>query len=293
MRRRPKVLATLARTLAWVALALYQTGAGAQGIAQRVISLAPHATEMAFAAGLGEQLVGVSAWSDYPAAAANIEQVANWQGINLERIVALKPDLVLAWREGNAQRPLEQLASLGITVRYLDPTTLEDIPRELEELAQYSPHPEQARQAAARFRQQQQALTERYQRHQNAATAEPMPLTPIPIKVFLQFGSQPLFTSSGATLQSQLVSLCGGRNIFADSAVAWPQVSREQVIRRQPQAIVVSGTPDMAAQVNAFWQPQLNASVIAINQDWFSRSGPRLMLAAEDLCQRLAALTQP
>ncbi|SLM62055.1 MULTISPECIES: vitamin B12 ABC transporter substrate-binding protein BtuF [Dickeya] len=279
-RQQPGIISALL----FAVLVLCQSAAHAQFIAQRVVSLAPHATEMAFAAGLGEQLVGVSAWSDYPAAAANIEQIANWQGINLERIVALKPDLVLAWREGNARRPLEQLAAQGITIRYLDPVTLDDIPRELEELAQYSAHPEQARQAAQRFREQQQMLAQRYQNRQNGTAAEPL-------RVFLQFGSQPLFTSSGATLQSQLVSLCGGRNIFADSPVAWPQVSREQVIRRQPQAIIVSGTPEMAAQVRTFWQPQLNARLVAVNQDWFSRTGPRLMLAAADLCSQLAALS--
>ncbi|ACS86585.1 periplasmic binding protein [Musicola paradisiaca Ech703] len=251
----------------------------ASALAQRVVSLAPHATEMAYAAGLGEQLVGVSAWSDYPDAAKHIEQVANWQGINIERILALKPDLILAWRGGNAQRPLEQLAAFGIPIIYLDPTTLEEIPRQLEQLAAYSPHPEIARQSARSFRAQWQALAQRY-----AATP--------PLRVFLQFGAQPLFTSSRATLQSQVVALCGGENIFADSTVAWPQVSREQVIRRQPQAIVI-GAPvdvDIEEKTRTFWQPALDVRVIALNADEFSRPGPRLMLAAKQLCDKLAVI---
>ncbi|AUC41730.1 vitamin B12 ABC transporter substrate-binding protein BtuF [Dickeya solani] len=260
----------------WLLTLLWLPFCRAEPVAQRVVSLAPHATEMAFAAGLGERLVGVSAWSNYPPEAERIEQVANWQGINLERILALKPDLVLAWREGNAQRPLEQLASFGIRILYLDPPTLDDIPRQLEMLAQYSPHPEQAREAALRFRRQQQTLTQQYGHS-------------TPVRVFLQFGSQPLFTSSRATLQSQVVSLCGGENVFADSQIPWPQVSREQVIRRQPQVIVISGPSGAAEQVRAFWQPQLNPAVIAVNEDWFSRTGPRLMLAAEQLCQQFAA----
>ncbi len=228
----------------WLLALLWLTPCRAEPIAQRVVSLAPHATEMAFAAGLGQQLVGVSAWSNYPPEAEHIEQVANWQGINLERILALKPDLVLAWREGNAQRPLEQLASFGIHILYLDPATLDDIPRQLETLAQYSPHPEQARAAAQQFRQQQQVLTQQYSHS-------------APVRVFLQFGSQPLFTSSQATLQSQVISLCGGSNIFADSPAPWPQVSREQVIRRQPQVIVISGQPNAVEHIKTFWQPQL------------------------------------
>ncbi|NKI74393.1 vitamin B12 ABC transporter substrate-binding protein BtuF [Dickeya sp. CFBP 2040] len=260
----------------WLLALLWLTPCRAEPVAQRVVSLAPHATEMAFAAGLGQQLVGVSAWSNYPPEAQHIEQVANWQGINLERILALKPDLVLAWREGNAQRPLEQLASFGIHILYLDPATLDDIPRQLETLAQYSPHPEQARAAAQQFRQQQQVLTQQYSHS-------------TPVRVFLQFGSQPLFTSSQATLQSQVISLCGGSNIFADSPAPWPQVSREQVIRRQPQVIVISGQPSAVEHIKTFWQPQLTSEVIAVNEDWFSRTGPRLMLAAEQLCQQLDA----
>lgn len=260
----------------WLLVLLWLLPCRAEPVAQRVVSLAPHATEMAFAAGLGEQLVGVSAWSNYPPEAEHIEQVANWQGINLERILALKPDLVLAWREGNAQRPLEQLASFGIHILYLDPATLDDIPRQLDMLAQYSPHPDQAHEAAQRFRQQQQSLAQQYSHR-------------TPVRVFLQFGSQPLFTSSQATLQSQVISLCGGSNIFADSPVPWPQVSREQVIRRQPQVVVISGPPGAVEQVKAFWQPQQSPDVIAVNEDWFSRTGPRLMLAAEQLCQQFAA----
>lgn len=260
--------------LLWLCLlACGQTAA--QTAAARVISLAPHATEMAFAAGMGEQLIAVSAWSDYPPQAQALEQVASWQGINLERIIALKPDLILAWREGNPQRPLEQLSAFGIPVMYLDPNKLAMIPHTLELLERYSQHPEVARENAAALRQRLDALQRRYARQ-----------TPVPI--FLQFSSQPLFTSGGQTLQNQVLSLCGGRNIFADSAVPWPQVSREQVLRRQPQAIIVSGDDSAAANARKFWAPQLDVPVIAVAEDWFNRSGPRLLLAAERICRQLA-----
>ncbi|MEH2922612.1 vitamin B12 ABC transporter substrate-binding protein BtuF [Samsonia erythrinae] len=254
--------------------------ASANAIPQRVISLAPHATEMAYAAGMGAQLIAVSAWSDYPPEAKKLEQVASWQGINLERILALKPDLILAWREGNSQRPLEQLAGFAIPIIYLDPKTLDDIPAALRQLAAYSQHPEQAEQAAADFQRKMKAL-----RRRPHATASPL-------RVFIQFGTQPLFTSSKTTLQSQILSLCGAENIFADSPVPWPQVSREQVLRRQPQVIIVSGTSDKLAATQAFWQPQLTVPVIEVNESWFSRSGPRLLLAAQHICAQLTALKQ-
>ncbi|AIA72125.1 vitamin B12 transport protein [Pectobacterium atrosepticum SCRI1043] len=268
------------RFLCWLTGLLLCTAAYA--IPQRVISLAPHATEMAYAAGMGEQLIAVSAWSDYPPEAKKLEQVASWQGINLERILALKPDLILAWREGNPQRPLEQLANFSIPIVYLDAKTLDDIPASLRQLATYSRHPEQAERAATDFQQQIGELQHADEKHKAAHTA--------PLRVFIQFGTQPLFTSSKATLQSQIVSLCGAENIFSDSTVPWPQVSREQVLRRQPQAIIIGGASDKIANTQAFWQPQLTVPVITVNEDWFSRSGPRLLLAAQQICSQLAEL---
>ncbi|RRO06178.1 vitamin B12 ABC transporter substrate-binding protein BtuF [Pectobacterium aquaticum] len=265
------------RLLCWLTGLLLCSAAYA--IPQRVISLAPHATEMAYAAGMGEQLIAVSAWSDYPPEAKKLEQVASWQGINLERILALKPDLILAWREGNPQRPLEQLTNFSIPIVYLDAKTLDDIPASLRQLATYSRHPEQAERAATDFQQEIGEL-----RHSGKAPHA------APVRVFIQFGTQPLFTSSQATLQSQIVSLCGAENVFSDSPVPWPQVSREQVLRRQPQAIIVGGAPERISNVQAFWQPQLAAPVITVNEDWFSRSGPRLLLAAQQICSQLAEL---
>ncbi|MGA9616371.1 vitamin B12 ABC transporter substrate-binding protein BtuF [Serratia proteamaculans] len=260
--------------LLWL-LALWMTLPA--GATQRVISLAPNTTELAYAAGMGETLLAVSAYSDYPPEARKLEQVASWQGINLERVLALKPDLILAWRGGNPQRVLDQLAAFGIPIFYADATTIDDIAQRLDDLAQYSPHPEQAHQAADAIRQQIAALKAKYPHSQ-------------PRRVLLQFGTQPLFTSSGATLQSQVLSLCGAENIFADSRMPWPQISREQVLARQPQAIVITGDQKEIASVKAFWAPQLQVPVLAVNGDWFNRAGPRIMLAAQQLCSQLAEI---
>ncbi|WP_457774969.1 vitamin B12 ABC transporter substrate-binding protein BtuF [Serratia fonticola] len=263
----------LCTLLSWLILGMLLPASAAQ----RVISLAPSTTELAYAAGMGDTLLAVSAYSDYPPAAKQLEQVASWQGINLERILALKPDLVLAWRGGNPQRVLDQLASFGIPIFYADAKNIDEIAQSLDALAQYSPHPEQAHQAAASLRQQVEELKTHY------ASNSPRP-------VLLQFGTQPLFTSSAATLQSQVLSLCGAENIFADSPVPWPQVSREQVLVRKPQAIVISGNAQQIANVKAFWGPQLDVPVIALEEDWFNRAGPRIMLAAQSLCGQLAEI---
>lgn len=247
--------------------------------ADRVITLSPSATEMAYAAGMGDNIVGVSAYSDYPEDAKNIEQVANWQGINIERILLLKPDLVIAWQGGNPQRSLDQLKALGISIIYSDPQSIEEIADDLITLSNYSHHPDIALKNAQQLRQQYQALQQKYVSNISNKPKK---------KVFIQFGMQPLFTTSNSTLQSHITALCGGENIFANSPVAWPQVSREQVLTKQPDLIIFSGKADQIPTVQAFWQPHLTVPVIAIDEDSFSRPAPRIINAAQQICEAIA-----
>jgi len=241
--------------------------------APRVISLSPANTELAFAAGITP--VGVSSFSDYPPEAEHIEQVASWQGMNIERIVALKPDLVLAWRGGNAERQVNQLSSLGIKVLWIDATRVEQVAQALRDLAPWSPTPEKARLAAQQLLDEFTALKAHY-------GAQPKK------RVFLQFGELPLFTTSQGSLQHQVLEVCGGENIFAASRVPWPQVSREQVLARQPQAIVVAGSAGDIPRIERYWQNQLKIPVIALKSDWFERASPRIILAAKQLCSALS-----
>ncbi len=222
----------------------------------RVITLAPHLTEMAFAAGITP--VAVSDWSDYPSVAKTLEQVANWQGIKVEHILALKPDVVLARRGNNLQRQIDQLQQLGVNVHWIDPSSLEQMADAVPSLGRWSLQPQMVLDAA-------------------------LPLVP----VFLQFGQQPLFTAARAILQNDIIALCAGKNIFSGSRVSWPQVSREQVLMRHPQAIIIRGSTAQAQNVARFWQPQLTVPVIVINDDWLSRPGPRMLLAAKQLCAAL------
>lgn len=241
--------------------------------APRVISLSPANTELAFAAGIVP--TGVSSYSDYPPQAADIENVASWQGMNIERIVALKPDIVLAWRGGNPERQVNQLSALGIHVMWIDSNSIEQIAGALRQLADWSPAPEKAQQGAQALLNDYQALKSRYAGHAKK-------------RVFMQFGMTPLFTSNNASIQNQILETCGGENIFADSRVPWPQVSREQVLMRQPQAIVVAANAGEIPKITQFWQKQLNIPIISLNGDWFERPGPRIILAAKQLCDALS-----
>ena len=246
--------------------------------APRVISLSPSNTELAFAAGIIP--VAVSAWSNYPETAKKLEQVSNWQGMNLERIVALKPDVVLAWRGGNAERQINQMQALGIKVIWLDPTTVEGVVAALRQLSQYSSTPQTAHIAADQLAKEFADLKAQYAQRPKK-------------KVFLQFGQQPLFTSGSSSIQNEILEVCGGQNIFADSRVPWPQVSREQVISRDPQAIIITGDETRIPPVEQFWNTQLKIPVIAVNDDWFSRASPRIILAAKQLCKELNNYKHP
>lgn len=240
--------------------------------APRVISLSPSNTELAFAAGITP--VAVSTHSDYPPEAKDIEQVANWQGMNFERIVALKPDVILAWRGGNPERQVSQLEALGSKIIWLDSKSIADVEKALRQLAPYSPTPEKAIQAADELARKFTELKARYKTNQ-------------PKKIFLQFSQQPLFTTNHDSIQNEIVEMCGGENIFAKSQVPWPQVSREQVLTRKPETIVITGDNSNIPAVQQFWHSQLPVPVIALNDDWFTRASPRIVLAAEQLCEAL------
>lgn len=249
---------------------LYST----QAWALRVVSLAPHTTEMAWAAGLGAALIAASDYSDYPDAAQKLERVASGNDIKFERILLLKPDLVLASRETNPQRELEKLQKYGIPVEFIDSHRLEEIPQDIERLARFSANPETGARNARDFRQKLAALSREYAREDKIPAA-------------LLFGLSPLMTANGESIQNDVLRVCGVKNIFADSRVAWPVVSREQIISRQPRLLITGTHQEGDEQGMQFWQQKTDYPVINLNPDWFNRSGPRILLAAQDLCQKI------
>ena len=245
---------------------------------QRIISLSPHTTVMAYAAGLGNKLIAVSAYSDYPPAAEKLERVANYRGLKMERILALKPDLILAWQGGNPSRELARLEQLGIKILYSNPKVLADIPNTLEQLGRYADSPQSAQQAAAKFRQQLQQL-------QIANHNKPK------IRYFYQLGSTPLMTVADSGWPSQIFQFCGGDNIFAKSRAAYPQVNQEQVVVRQPQIIFSAQPITETQQLWAQWKNQFVAvkqqHIYQLNSNWLNRPTPRALLAIKQVCALL------
>ncbi|PSU90348.1 vitamin B12 ABC transporter substrate-binding protein BtuF [Photobacterium kishitanii] len=245
---------------------------------QRIISLSPHTTEMAYAAGLGDKLIAASAYSDYPPAAQQLERVANYRGLKMERILALKPDLILAWQGGNPSRELALLQQLGIKIIYSNPKTLADIPKTLAQLSQYADSPQPALQAAAAFKHQLQQLKQ-------ANHNKPK------VRYFYQLGSAPLMTVADKGWPSQIFRFCGGENIFANSRAAYPLINQEQVVVRQPQVIFSPQPITTTQQLWAPWQHQLIAvkqhHIYQLNANWLNRPTPRTLLAIKQVCTLL------
>jgi len=251
--------------------------------ASRIVSLAPHLTELLYAAGAGSRLVGAVEFSDFPAAARALPQVGSDARIDLEAVLALRPDLVVAWPNAGSLRAVERLAQLGLPVFRSEPRELDDVARTLQRLGRLAGSQAQAESAAAAFRARAAALEKRY-----AAQRK--------VRVFYQIWDRPLLTVNGDHIISKVITLCGGENVFAGLPLLVPEVDREAVLRANPEAIVASGSNDAQPQWLEMWRqfPGLAAAargqLYAVPADLIQRQTPRILDGAERLCGRLEAV---
>ncbi|MCR9188191.1 iron complex transport system substrate-binding protein [Marinobacter sp. 3-2] len=247
--------------------------------AQRVVSLSPGATELLFSAGAGDRVVAVSAWSDYPAESADLPQVGDSNRLDLEAIVSLAPDLVVAWVDGNSRSQLERLSDLGIHVFWLAPRTFDDIAAAVSDLALLTGLPDLGNERAEAFRAEMAALEAQY------ADVRP-------VKVFYQIWEQPLMTVNREELISKAISLCGGVNVFGDLPRLVPRISREAVLEANPEAIITAGSSDDRQWLEAWREFPGLAAVAADNlflepPDLLARPTLRMADGARHLCQTL------
>jgi iron complex transport system substrate-binding protein len=250
--------------------------------AQRIISLTPHMTELLFAAGAGEHVVGTVEYSNYPAAAQRIARIGDSAQLDLERIVALRPDLIVVWQYGNAQRQLDKLLRLGIPVYYNEPRRLADIARAIEQLGRLAGTEMVALPAARAFVARAAELRQRY-----AGRAQ--------VTVFYQIWDKPLMTVNGDHLISDVIRLCGGRNVFAGLKLLTPEIATEAVLAADPEAI--GGVTAEAGQAENLdqWKkwPRLKAvargNLFAIHSDLISRNTPRVLDGAQQMCEQIDA----
>ncbi|TKC83027.1 cobalamin-binding protein [Trinickia terrae] len=252
--------------------------------AQRVISLAPHVTELIYAAGGGARLVGAVSYSDYPPAAKQVPRVGDNRALDLERIVALKPDLIVVWRHGNAQQQLDKLRELHVPMFVSEPHKLDDVATNLVRLGALLGTSQVANAAAGQYRADIAQLRASY-------AARPT------VSVFYQVWDEPLITLNGDHIVSDVIALCGGRNVFAQLAPLAPTVSTEAVLAANPEAIVTARAgataPSRPLPGLDKWRkwPNLTAvarnNLFAIDGDLIDRPAPRIAQGAVQLCEDL------
>ena len=238
---------------------------------QRIVSLSPHTSEMAAALGLEGQLVAVSDYSNYPPSLSKLPSVAGYAGIQVERVLAHQPDLVLAWKGGNPAPALAQLQALGAPLFYSNPHTPEQLLEELLALGSLTERQAQAEALVASLRQRLARLDQTY-------GGRP------PRLLFYQLWSQPLMTSGSSGWLQPLLARCSAKSVFDDLTSPYPQVDAEMVLARDPPLIIIGdGDPD-------YWQrwPALQAvrqqRVVPLSPDLLQRMGPRIIDGLEQLC---------
>ncbi|MDR2837855.1 MAG: cobalamin-binding protein [Azonexus sp.] len=248
--------------------------------AQRIVTLAPHLAELLFAAGAGEKLVGAVDYSDYPPAAKKAPRVGGYDRLDLEAVAALKPDLALAWASGNSAAQIDRLRALGLTVYVSEPSRMASVASQIEDLGQLAGSEAAANTAARRFRERLENLR---------ATNAKKP----PVRVFYELWNAPLMTIGGSQIISDVITLCGGVNVFAGIDRKAATVSIEAVLAADPEAIIATGMGEARPEWLRDWGewPRLTAvkrdNLFHINPDLLHRHTPRILDGAEQLCADL------
>jgi len=248
--------------------------------AQRIVTLAPAQAENLFAAGAGAKLVGTVDFSDYPPDALTIPRVGSSSHIDLEAIIALFPDLVIASKSWNRPAQIEKIQALGIPVYITQPRHLEDIATEIEAIGMLAGTSKTANRRAASYRQELARLQEKYGERRR-------------VRVFFQAWRRPLISLSGEHYISKVIDLCGGHNIFADRRSPTVIVDTEAVIAANPEVIVVGGMGEPHPEWLDDWRrwntidAARKGNLFFIHPGLLQRYTPRLLLGAQQLCENL------
>jgi iron complex transport system substrate-binding protein len=248
--------------------------------AARIVSLSPHLTELLYDVGAGSRLVGAVEFSDFPAEARALPRIGSDAGINLEAVLALRPDLIVAWPNAGSVKAVDRLAALGLPVFRSEPRELDDIARTLERLGVLAGTAEYAAREADSFRARAASLERRYARRK-------------PVRVFYEVWDRPLLTVNGQHVISKVIRICGGENVFAALPLIAPEIDREAVLKANPEVIVGSGPGgERPAWLDA-WKAFSGLAAVehgqlySIPPELIQRHTPRLLDGAERLCALL------
>ncbi|MES2127896.1 MAG: cobalamin-binding protein [Pseudomonadota bacterium] len=250
------------------------------GPVHRIISLSPHVTELLFAAGGGERIVGTMSYSDYPEAAKKIPLIGDNSQIDMERVVALKPELLIVWQTGNTARQLEQLGRLGIPIFFSEPRKLDEVATSLTRFGQLLGTEKVAQAVADAYRGKIAQL---------ASTYSKRPKVP----VFYQIWDRPLYTLSGQHIVNDAIATCGGENVFAGLKVVAPEVSTEAVLQANPEAVFGGDQHDAADKGINIWKPYKSllavqrGNLFTLGGELLTRAGPRMAEGTALLCEKI------
>ena len=248
--------------------------------APRIISMAPNLTEILFHIEAGSQIVGVVEYSDFPPEALDIPKIGASHQFDIEAILALQPDLIVAWESGNPIDDLAKLEQLGLPIFRTEPRTLIDIATLLQRLGKLTGHSAISDVLAATFLEGTASIRDAYQQQQN-------------LTVLYQIWSDPIYTLNGEHLISRLIEHCGGTNIFFELETLAPVVSTESVIERNPDVIIAGGYGGVAPEWLDAWnqwssiQAVKSKDLYTVDADQISRMGPRILQGLQELCQAI------
>ncbi len=237
-------------------------------------------TELVYAAGAGDKLVAVSAYSDFPEAAKLLPQVGDASNLDLERIVTLKPDLVLAWKSNVSPFAVERLRNLSIPVYVSETRRLAGIPALLRNIGLLTGNSNSSEAAATKFENEVQELT----RATQGKTIVP---------TFIEIWHDPLLSVNGDHIMSEIVALCGGRNILAKLPILTPSIGLEALLEANPGAIIGGGSAVSEAEFRRVWQRHRSINAVQrqmifyVNPDWIQRATARILFGAKVICDGL------
>lgn len=247
----------------------------------RIIALAPHIVEMLFDIGAGEQIIATTEHADYPESAKTIPRIGSSLRIQLERVIELQPDLIIAWKSGNPSDDLARIKQLGFNVVYSQPYTFEDVAKELRLFGKLSGHAEQAEKVAQKFLTDLSVIKNRYQTKQ-------------PLLGFYEVWSRPLTTIASGSWPQQFLNVCNISNPFYSANARYPQVNIEQVLQANVDIIIQPLSENQVDKEGYPWQkwPVIPAvkhqQIIKLDADVVHRMTTRSLNALTDLCEQAA-----
>lgn len=248
--------------------------------AQRIIALSPHSVELLYAIGAGDRIVGTVEYADYPKEALKIKRIGSYTGIQIEQVLALKPDLIIAWKSGNKSADLAKLESLGFNVFYTHPKNISQINDDLKKLGEMTGLQNNAQKVINGLKVKYKKIKGQYSSKKK-------------VNIFYQLWHDPLRSIGSNNWIESLITDCGGVNLFNDSKAPYPLVSLESVLVKNPEVIIIPHHSGSAGAKSEIWKnwPEITAvkekRIFTLNGDLLHRFTPRALDGLKLLCEKI------